>query len=317
MGGLLQKKPGAPPPFAGDPLLPGVRAQFLKGDTKQLERLLSLDSAEDRYFFAKEIVEGLPRENVERWAEQQPDNPAACWLRACHGPVWAWDARSAAVASQVTAGQWAEFARRLEISRKDVETFRRLRPQDPNGLAMLLIVAKGENLTLQERTAIYDELHRLDPQHYPGARNYLDAILKKWGGSHEMALDFAMRSMRGAPPGSSMGGLVLAAMVEEWLCRMAFDGDPDGAADFCESAPVLELTQEAYTCSLGSQAFVETAFTVHLRNETAFWLYLTGAAAALKVELARLGKRVTRWPWCYMGEPGKIYADARKYAGLR
>ena len=307
MGGLFQKKLSEPPPLTGDPLLQGALARLLKGDFTVVDRLLSLDPPELRYFYAFQLGEKLTRQQVLACGTERP---SALLLRAAHGPQWAWEARSNAVARDLSSGQVQSFADRLGVVAQEIEA---LPESDPNRWALMLIVAKGKNMPLMESDRLYG---RVGHEHYFGAANYLDCQLKKWAGSHQRALDFACGAAEKAHEGSLMGALVASALTEQWLYAGSFEKNPEEAARIIADQQLINLSLKAYERSIGSSKFVETPAAVEPRNAQAFWFYLSKQRDPLKVELQKLGKRFTQWPWCYLGAPGKVFGEARKFAGL-
>ncbi len=307
MGGLFQKKPSEPPPLTGDPLLQGALARFLKGDFATVDRLLSLDPPDLRYFYAFQLAEKLTRQQI---AACGTDRPSALLLRAAHGPQWAWEARSNAVARDLSSGQVQSFADRLGVAAQEIEA---LPETDPNRWALMLIVAKGKNMPLMESERLYG---RVGPEHYFGAANYLECQCKKWAGTHQRALDFACGAAEKAHDGSLMGALVASALIEQWLYASSFEKNAEEAARILCDQQLINLSLKAHQRSLGSPHFEETPSAIDPRNTQAFWFYLSKQRDPLRVELQKLGKRFTRWPWCYLGPPGKTYGEARKFAGL-
>ncbi|MFN8608031.1 MAG: hypothetical protein U0931_10910 [Vulcanimicrobiota bacterium] len=307
MGGLFQKKLSGPPPLTGDALLQGSLSRLLKGDFTAVDRLLALDPPDLRYFYAFQLAEKLNRQQVLACATA---GPSAVLLRAAHGPQWAWEARSNAQARDLSSGQVQSFAERLAVVGQEIEA---LPDNDPNRWALLLIVAKGKNMPLLESERLYA---RVGGEHYFGAANYLDCQLKKWSGSHQRALDFAVGAAERASEGGPMGALVAIALIEQWLYAVAFEKDHEEAARVTVDAQLIRMSLKAYERSLGSPRLTESPHMVEPRNHQAFWFYLSKQREPLRCELQKLGKRFTEWPWCYQGAPAKVFTEARKFAGL-
>ncbi|MBS2037050.1 hypothetical protein JST97_18830 [bacterium] len=304
---MFQKKPPGPPPLTGDVLLQGALARLLKGDFTPVDRLLRLDPPDLRYFYAFKLAEKLNRQQVLSCATA---GPSGSLLRAAHGPQWAWEVRSNAQARDLSSGQVQSFAERLAVVGQEIEL---LPEADPNRWALLLIVAKGKNMPLLESERLYS---RLGGEHYFGAANFLDCQLKKWSGSHQKALDFAVDTAERSAEGGPLGALVAIALTEQWLYAGAFAKDQQEAARVLADPQLARLSLRAYERSLGSARLVESPYMVEPRNHQAFWFYLSKQRDPLRAELQKLGKRFTQWPWCYLGEPATAFIEARKFAGL-
>ena len=118
MRSLFGAKPIRPVAFDGVRELEEALAGFRKGESGQLEALLSHPRANHRYFFAFEAAEVVERPLVEAWANH---HLSALLLKAANGLIWAWQARGNQAASRTSAEQFLGFGRL---------------PQDPNPLAL-------------------------------------------------------------------------------------------------------------------------------------------------------------------------------------
>lgn len=316
MGGWFARKPVQPPALTGLPDLQYAHGTFEMGNYAPLEKLLSHPRADHRYFYASEVAALVARQQVEAWAAECPGHAPALLLKAVHGPIWAWQARSAKQACAVTEEQWRGFEERLDSAQQDLEEMIRAFPQDVNFLAVQLQLAKGLDWPLEEKRALFERARQLDPNHYAMHRIHLDGILEKWGGTHRETTEFALGLVRGgSPAGSELGCLLHVAYTEKWLFHHAFENDPQLARDMCNALPVIAATREAYEHSLGSPEHQEWPGSVEARNETAFWLYMCGQKSLLKREIQAIGPRLLARPWKYLGDPATVYAEARKLAG--
>ena len=303
-----------PLPFSGDRELQAAFTELRKGKTKSTQQLLAHPDPNARYFYAFELGSVVTRELVESWCQSQPDCQEAVFLRAAQGPQWAWQARTAQVAALVNSDRRAEFSRRLNFVRQDLEGLIQRNPKDPNPHALLLIVAKGEDRPASERQAIWKQMFELYPNHYAGNRNYLDSILAKWGGSYQQTMEFTRQVMEACPEGSEIGVLTLVALTEHWLYLDAFEKQPEQASQFVQESASHSLAAQAYQRSIGSDLFQFGVSSINACNEAAFWFYLSQQPQYLKRELTRIGDRCTASPWDYLGPVSVIFEKARKFA---
>ncbi len=312
MGSLFGAKPIRPVAFGGVRELEEALAGFRKGESGQLEALLSHPRANHRYFFAFEAAEVVERPLVEAWANQYPDHLPALLLKAANGLTWAWQARGNQAASRTSAEQFLGFEDRLKVVAHDLQELERRLPQDPNPLALQIILAKAQNWPGPARRQLFERAVALEPDHYPAHRNYLDGLLMKWGGDHRQAADFALQAARGAAQGSDLGCLVFVAYLEQWLYHQAFERQPALAAEFCQRHDVVATTREVYSRWAASPDWPGAP---EARNHAAMWLFLCGQKDLLRQELKALGPRLRESPWDYLGQPAEVFARARKYAG--
>jgi hypothetical protein len=201
----------------------------------------------------------------------------------------AWEIRGSGRAETVGSDAFADFHRILEeadeIGLRAIE----LDPSHPGAAHCRLISGRGLGLQSDEWWYRFEVARRRKPTAYPAHCQMLQALCKKWYGSHELMFDFARRVAQEAPVGDPVGA-VLALAHAEYLVE-------EGRASI--PGPDLALAREA------SDRWVqggETALShpYALEAHQLFGWMLKGDAARRWFHLSRVGDRISSLPWDYI-----------------
>jgi hypothetical protein len=128
------------------------------------------------------------------WNTSRPADPHWLVVHAMSLVALAWDIRGSASASQTTRSQFEGFHRVLFSAREAAQAAAAVLPEDPTPWNTLLTLARGLQVEHDEFRAIWAELVARDPLHHNGHSQALQYWCRKWHGSDELALAFAVEA---------------------------------------------------------------------------------------------------------------------------
>jgi hypothetical protein len=185
-------------------------------------------------------------------------------------------------------------------------------PEDPTPWISLIALARlyPTGVRRQELGRWWDELYERDPYSVEGHIQVLHYYSARWHGTHDLMYDFARDAADVAPPGSALPVLVQVARVEEYRYMLdEAQGRQDALAgigrhwNHDEAVNDVRRTWQRWIVE-GPDETVEPG-EVHQLN------HLTHAACYAEVPditaalFRLLGRRATRTPWSYTGDPEK------------
>lgn len=211
-------KPSPPPvafvTYAGDPLLVRLRSELAAGNWKAaVEHIETCRSVEDQIYVIGGLAaaETLPAD----WVEQAGGSAMAYTLRGAHMVGLAWRERGSGRATSVTDDGWRGFQKYLDLAYTDLQEAIAKDPASPLPWSFMIQVAMGLGLPKAEILRLVQEA---DARHRGLTSVYKSAVLalaQKWGGSHQLTLDFAREAHATLPAGT--GALSCMADAHIWI----------------------------------------------------------------------------------------------------
>ncbi|MFI7498260.1 hypothetical protein ACIBVL_07020 [Streptomyces sp. NPDC049687] len=242
---------------------------------------------------------------VETWLAAEPRSADALVLRAATETARAFNLAIAAGRGVPIDQQRVDAAVLACLSAAEAYL------DDPTPWISLISVARlyPAGVRRQEMARWWDELHRRDPFSMEGHLQVLHYYSARWHGSHGLMYDFARDAAGVAPPGCPLPVLVQYARVEEY--RHAVDtprGRPatvglaqhwnnDGAV-----SDVRRTWERWITGRPDSVIAPGELRDVNYLAHAACWADADDVATPL---LRLLGRRATRTPWSYTGDPAQ------------
>ncbi|MEV1063515.1 APC family permease [Streptomyces sp. NPDC050263] len=194
---------------------------------------------------------------------------------------------------------------------------------DPTPWASLISVARlyPSGVRRQELARWWDELHRRDPYSMEGHLQVLHYYSARWHGSHGLMYDFARDAAGVAPPGCPLPVLVQYARVEEF--RHTLDAAQGRTASVALSqhwkndgaVGAVRRTWERWITGRAQDAVAPGELRDF--NYLAHAACSAGAADVAAPLLGILGRRATRTPWSFTGDPAQQLVKWRKEWGVR
>lgn len=231
------------------------------------------------------------------WQAARPRDPHWLVVHAMSLVSLAWDIRGSASASETTREQFEGFHRVLFEAREAATVAASVLPDDPTPLNTLLTLARGLQVEHDEFRAIWSELTARDPLHHNGHMQALQYWCRKWHGSDELALEFAVEAAAKSP---KLLALPLQAAYES-----------SGADAWKLPAVVASLD------ALLSRLADEGADTYALRNDrgyAAFGLIQLERFEEAVGQFRALGALADAGPWDYFEEPRITFLSMRGIA---
>lgn len=231
------------------------------------------------------------------WLDARPGDPHWLVVHAMSLVSLAWDIRGSASSSQTTRAQFDGFHRVLGEAREAAEVACSLSPDDPTPWITHLMAARGLQLPHDEFRALWDEFVARDPLHFYGHLQALQYWCRKWQGSDELALDFALAAAAKSP---RFAALPLHAAFE---C-----GSPEMWRRDCVVAAL-----DALVARLEDEG-ADTRVLRSDRGYAAFGLVQLGRFEEAVAQFRALGALADAGPWDLFEEPRITFLSLRGLA---
>lgn len=282
-------------PTHGDPVAATLLSDLGKRDWRAIRDLLgSIHNPDDlnHYLGFCNDHHGV-QAWIEDWIEAEPRSHLPFLVGGSHAIRWAWLGRGTRLAKDTPPAQFQLFERRLRKAHALLVAAIERNPDDPTAWAQLITCGMGMSLGLDEARHRFAEATARHRWHI-GAHHALHTqLLRKWGGSHELASEFAEATAAQAPPSSGLATLVVTTRAEH---RFSFDDaelgwnyltSPESIAAY-HTAADRSVRHRDYRPRLGWQVDFNTFAMV-------FWQTDQWNAAAEMFD--RIGDQVTEYPW--------------------
>ncbi|MGW7529134.1 hypothetical protein [Streptomyces sp. NPDC054783] len=219
---------------------------------------------------------------------------------------WGWEARTRALAVDVTPEQWRVFHERLHIAEEQLFEAAELRPEWVTPWCRLLTSGRGMSLGPAVNETRRDAALRRDPLDLDTHVEWVSQLQPRWGGEPGQALAFAREAFAGAPEGHRLGCVIAIAHIEDWV---------ESDRGNCLITPeIQDELLEAAERSILHPAYVRRPGWQQDFNMFAMALSLAAERIALPRVFHELQGAYTSWPWRYMAKPEEMYARARRNA---
>ena len=310
-------------PAAGTYELGGALGMHLKmsamqGDLRPLfEHMAEARAAGDwdeQAFMAEVVGRECPLPVLDQACAQMPGVAEPRVARGAHLIKRAWDARGGGTADTITDEGAGTMVQVLEAARRDLAEAAQYDAYSPVPHALMIEVATlHESLSRKDGQAAFSYALERHPTDLLAFRNMLRLAAKKWGGSHEEALQVARMAVSRATPGSDLPGCLFNAHIEIWFCQKQFEGNEAAAGAYLANPEVRGELDRAFDAWLaaGYEARAVSPPQLHL---AAFWYHLVGDQARLKRAVAAINMVPVSHPWHYLGEPTMMWMQALQRA---
>jgi hypothetical protein len=313
-------EPTGPPidPLLGDPTAHRFLAELTEGRWQEFHDFLDgTRDWDDRNGYVVNLAACFKDrpEWIEQWKSARPGSSLPFLFSGTHMVDWAWLARGSGRASKVAEDAWPVFYARLVDADREFARAADLYGEDPTPHAQSIRAAIGLDLGLDERRSRFAEVVRRYRWHLGAHTIMIQALARKWSGSHEEMFEFARSESEQAPVGHSVHRVIALAHMEQWLDlpREADDGSKPRRAHFLRPEVAAEVYRAADR-SIRSLAYVPSRTTPGDRNAFATCFHLMHDYHAQLQQMNLIGTQITAAPWHYLGRPGPIWDRARTIA---
>lgn len=250
-------------------------------------------------------------DGVQNWIgraveEDKEHRATALLISGARHVNWGWEARTSALAVDVSQAQWRVFHERLQIAEEQLLEAAELQPEWVTPWRRLLTSGRGMSLGPAVNETRLDAALRRDPLNLDAHIQWVSQLQPRWGGKPGEALAFAREAFAGAPDGHRLGCVIAMAHIEDWV--------ESSRQDRLVTPEIQDELLEAAERSILHRAHVRRPGWQEDFNTFAMALSLASESIALPRVFRELGGAYTPWPWKYMSQPEKMYARARRNA---
>ncbi|MGP1345961.1 MAG: hypothetical protein ACTS3F_04735 [Phycisphaerales bacterium] len=297
----------------GDPRIAAIRDAVAQRDWDLCEWIMSEASpGDERWFVCDRVSEAVGRiAPFVEWVNDRPGSPAARLLYATRLLDDGWKARGEGVADTVTEKMAEVYYRCTEES---IAEFMLAAEMDPRDLTALIGLARANIEDLPAARRSFKAAFDRDPDCWASADAVVYASTQKWSGSHQgmyKAMDWITASTRDDSPARAS---VLLGHIERWLYTYLFEDKEKLADSYYESSKVIDSVRSIVPGLLGSQKVARLAVRPAIYGRCA---YICSEIRDFDLALRAFELcegHITDWPWCYRGDPTKVWRLGYKHA---
>lgn len=259
----------------------------------------------------KVLAELAELDGVQDWIgraveEDKEHRATALVISGTRHISWGWEARTSALAVNVSQEQWRVFRERLLIGEEHLLEAAELRPEWITPWRRLLTSARGMSLAAGVKEARLDAALRRDPLDLETHVEWVSQLQPRWGGEPGEALAFAREALGRTPQGHRLGCVIAMAHIEDWVESERGD---------CLETPAIQ----AELRNAADHSILHPAYAWHPGwqqdfNMFAMALSLAGERHTIRRVFRTLDGAYTSWPWTYFSEPEKQFARHHRRA---
>ncbi|MDO8120986.1 hypothetical protein Q6346_06615 [Isoptericola sp. b490] len=295
----------------GDLSLIAARAAAERGVWHAASDLLASSPDHDqRYARTTQLaIHALQRGRwLEEWVRRRPTDPHALATRAMLEVRRAWELRGPDAEPRDRLAFLAALEEAEELTRAAIDND----PTDPTPRAVLVELARGQQVDLAELRARTRALYALAPHHHGGHEAELQYLSAKWCGSTEAMFARARAAAASAPPGNALALLVVTAHLEHYLTLAT--GSARQARRYLASETVRQEVADAVRRWRSGPQGPSPVNRERAHNTLAYFSWLAGDRQAALPHLARTLEHLDVWPWALSGETSFVHAVAQDWA---
>ncbi len=289
----------------------GARAATEHGDWRPAAALLAASVDDDlRYARITALaIQGIRRSRwLDAWLAARPTDPNAQAVKAMLAVRRAWELRGPDWEPRNAHAFLAALREAEEVTREAMDND----PTDPSPRAVLVEMARGQQVDADELESRTRSLFLLDPHHQGGHEAQLHYRSAKWFGSEAEMLAAARASSTAAPAGNALSLLIVTAHIEHYLTLV--ERSPAQAERYVRSAEVRAEVARAVARWQGGPEGPSPVNRAKAHNTLAFYYWLARDRAHARPHLAQTLRHLDLWPWSLVGEPSQVHAVAQQWA---
>ncbi len=294
--------------------LVAARAATDHGEWRPAAQLLAASVDDDaRYARTTALaIHALRRSRwLDAWLQARPTDPNAQALKAMLAVRRAWELRGPDWEPRNPQAFLAALEEAEEIAREAVHND----PMDPTPRAVLVEMARGQQVDSDVLEARTQALYLLAPHHQGGHEAELQYRSLKWYGSTEDMFSLARAASAAAPEGNALGLLVVTAHIEHYLTLA--ERSQAQADRYVGSSAVRSEVAAAEARWRGGPHGCSPVNKARAHNTLAYFHWLARDRKAARPHLAETMKHLDVWPWALSGEPSQVHAVAQQWVRAR
>jgi hypothetical protein len=273
------------PADPGDPEITELSRQVQAGNLDGLRQYLARTRSErdwqDRVFVLKDVAAKASIGDLDAACEAEPNAADVFLIRCAYFAELSCTMRGTGTCDQVTKERFRNSAECVKAALSDLRRNAELDKEDPTSFTLILrpltIFSQRDMMkqAFQSATA-------LAPGLVPAHHAIVNALSKRWGGSHEASVGFARGAMTNAAAGSDMAGCLFWAHNLVRTHYQAFDKDPRAEQLYLQNIEVRRELDEAFDKWIEPPYTVRRSSIKFLKHASAWYL-----AAKNKTNLER------------------------------
>lgn len=282
-----------------------------RGHWRPAARLLAASVDHDvRYARVVQLaIHGLRRSRwLEDWVHTRPTDPNALAVSAMLAVRRAWELRGPDWEPRNQLAFLAALQEAEELTREAIDND----PGDPTPRAVLVEMARGQQVGLAELEARTGGLYALAPHHQGGHEAELQYRSLKWHGSTEDMFRHARAASTAAPPGNALTLLVVTAHLEHYLTLA--ERSQAQATAYLRSQAVRAEIAHAVARWLGGPGGPSPVNRERAHNTLAYVAWLSRDRETARPHLLHTREHLDVWPWALSGDPARVHAVAQQWA---
>ncbi|MBI4651372.1 tetratricopeptide repeat protein [Candidatus Desantisbacteria bacterium] len=160
-------------------------------------------------------------QNLNEWCESRPASPIAHTARGYFYIIYAWEEVDKDYGNNNNPEDAITFFTiRLNAAKTDLEKAGILDPADPHAATYLITVAKGLNLDTNYMETQFQHAIKADPYNLASHINKLNYFARKWYGSHDKMIEFALETLNKSPDDNDLGLTIITMAQREMVDAM-------------------------------------------------------------------------------------------------
>lgn len=299
--------------------LPEIRLplkQLHKADVEPARRLLEPTRNRawiERYYYSLCMAE-VSVDCFEDWCRCEPLSPDPWLLRGRARIAWAWEARTAGRAEDVTEEGWRLFFLRLSLARRDLLWAAERLPADPTPYVHLIRIHMGGGTGTEEIYRLLGEATARLSTHFEAYLAAQLSLAEKWQGSHDEMFGFARASVERAAVDNDLAALMANAHSLRYLHFLQFEKNSQGAGAYLQDRNVQREVAAYFDRFFASKSYREGFASFKAWNEFAYWFYKCEDKRRLRRCLEVIRGRYAGGFWGVYQNPEKILKEVEEMA---
>ena len=294
----------------GDVDLIAARTAAERGEWRPAAELLAA-SVDDDMRYARIValaVQGMRRSRwLDAWVAARPTDPNAQAVRAMLAVRRAWELRGPDWEPRNAQAFIAALREAEELTREAIDND----PLDPSPRAVLVEMARGQQVDADELDSRTRSLFLLAPHHQGGHEAELHYRSAKWFGSDDEMLEVARAAAAAAPAGSALALIVVTAHIEHYFSLV--ERSAAHAERYVRSAEVRAEVARAVAHWQGGPTGASPVNQAKAHNTLAFYFWLARDRANARPHLAHTLRHLDTWPWALVGDASQVHAVAQQW----
>jgi hypothetical protein len=317
---LAPERPsGSTPQFSND--FDGSEADLLQrqigqGDFKGLRQFLARTRQncdwQDRYFILDLVAPAISPPSLDALCGAEPSAADLSLIRSAHLFDRISKSRGTKTAERTTDQQFAQAGQYIKMAIANLRHAIQLDTADPTPhvFAMRSFQVFSELHKLLQQT--YEQAVHVAPDFVPAHFSMVNALSKKWSGSHERSLEVARAAMLGFHPGSDAPACIFLAHILVWQYSVLFDKDLKRAEAYANDRKVNQELNEAFELWIRPPYRSRRSSLPYLHH-AAYWYYQAGDRARLQRAIALTAGKSWDKAWVFVGDGRKTYSSALEF----